>query len=124
MGGLPKRQRIEGAYPVIGSGGVVGYHHEPLVKGPGIIVGRKGSIGTVHFEKHDFFPIDTVFYVEPKSSNYDIRFIYYLLLQSNFGTLNSDAAVPDLNRDTAHLQPCRVPPPSAKSPPSSEPTTT
>ena len=109
--GLPKRQRIEGEYPVIGSGGVVGYHHEPLVKGPGIIVGRKGSIGTVHFEKRDFFPIDTVFYVEPKSSTCDIRFIYYLLLQSNFSTLNSDAAVPGLNRDTAHLQPCRVPPP-------------
>jgi len=108
--GLPKRDRIDGPYPVVGSGGVVGFHCEPLVPGPGIIVGRKGSIGTVHFERRDFFPIDTVFYVEMKGPDQDIKFVYYLLLESNLTTLNSDAAVPGLNRDVAHRQRCRVPP--------------
>jgi len=38
--GLPQRKRIGGEFPVYGSGGVVDYHKEFYVEGPGIIVGR------------------------------------------------------------------------------------
>ena len=78
--GLPKRNRQLGPYPVYGSGGVVDHHNTPLIKGPGIVIGRKGSIGSVHYEEMDYFPIDTVFYIE-SSENYSLKFIYYLLLQ-------------------------------------------
>ena len=44
---LPKKKRVEGPYPVVGSNGVTGYHSEYLVEGPAIIVGRKGSAGEV-----------------------------------------------------------------------------
>ena len=107
--GLSKNKRIPGEYPVYGSGGIVGYHKESLIKGPGIIVGRKGSIGTVFYEKKDFYPIDTVFYVELKSSQYNLRYIYYLLVQSNLKNLNTDAAVPGLNREVAHSQIVKIP---------------
>nr|HCI7966822.1 restriction endonuclease subunit S [Klebsiella pneumoniae] len=40
---LKKTERIDGPYPVYGSGGVTGSHNGYLVEGPGIIVGRKGS---------------------------------------------------------------------------------
>lgn len=59
--GLPKEIREIGKYPVYGSGGIVDYHKDFYAKGPGIIVGRKGTIGSVYFEKRSFFPIDTVF---------------------------------------------------------------
>jgi type I restriction enzyme S subunit len=108
--GLSQSKRKAGQYPVIGSGGIVGYNDEPLVKGPGIVVGRKGSIGTVYYEKSDFFPIDTVFYARLRSPEYDIKFVYYLLLTLNLSTLNSDAAVPGLNRHLAHRQKCKIPP--------------
>lgn len=108
--GLPERQRENGPYPIYGSGGVVGYHKEWLIKGPGIIVGRKGSIGTIYFESKNFYPIDTVFYVELLSDETNLKFIYYLLQQMNFKSLNSDAAVPGLNRDVAMKQLCYVPP--------------
>lgn len=107
--GLPKNKRIPGEYPVYGSGGIVGYYNEPLIKGPGIIVGRKGSIGSVFYEKKDFYPIDTVFYVELKSTDCDLRYVYYLLLQSNLKNLNTDAAVPGLNRQVAHMQIVKIP---------------
>ena len=42
---LKKEDRKYGSYPVLGSNGVVGYHSEYIVKGPCIIVGRKGSAG-------------------------------------------------------------------------------
>jgi len=107
--GLPENKRISGKHPVYGSGGIVGYHNESLIKGPGIIVGRKGSIGSVFYEKKDFYPIDTVFYVELKSSEFNLRYIYYMLMQSNVKNLNTDAAVPGLNREVAHSQIVKVP---------------
>jgi len=108
--GLPERQREPAPYPVYGSGGLVDFHSEWLVKGPGIIVGRKGSIGTVYFEKNNFFPIDTVYFVEPRYQDMEFRFIYYLLSQMKLSSLNSDSAVPGLNRDVAHSQQCLIPP--------------
>lgn len=101
---LPERKRILGKFPVIGSGGVVGFHNTFLCQGPGIIIGRKGSIGTVHFIKDNFYPIDTVFYVVPKNKNIPIKYIYYLLSQLNLSMLNTDAAVPGLNRGVALSQ--------------------
>ena len=107
--GLPKRDRKKGRIPVYGSGGITGYHNVKLVKGPGIIVGRKGTIGSVYFEKKDFFPIDTVFYAERKRERDDFRFLYYVLKESNLDRLNSDAAVPGLNREVALRQKVKIP---------------
>ena len=50
---LPKKKRTAGRYPVMGSNGVSGYHNEFLVKGPAIIVGRKGSAGEVVWADKD-----------------------------------------------------------------------
>lgn len=99
---LPQRNRTYGEIPVYGSGGIDGFHNEHLVKGPGIIVGRKGSVGNVHWEKDHFFPIDTTYYVQIKDkTNTNIKFIYYLLKTLNLKSLNTDAAVPGLNRNNA-----------------------
>lgn len=101
---LPENKRIYGKYPVMGSGGISGYHNEYLCKGPGIIIGRKGSIGTIQYIKDNYFPIDTVFYVKPKNTTMPIKYIYYLLTQLNLKLLNTDAAVPGLNREVALSQ--------------------
>jgi len=45
---LPAARRRPGAIPVYGSGGVSGTHDRPLVDGPGVVVGRKGTVGSVH----------------------------------------------------------------------------
>lgn len=101
---LPENRRIFGNYPVIGSGGIVGYHNEYLCEGPGIIIGRKGSIGTIQYIKDNYFPIDTVFYVKPKIKTMPVKYLYYLLSQLNLKSLNTDAAVPGLNREVALSQ--------------------
>jgi type I restriction enzyme S subunit len=108
--GLPQRKRINGEFPVYGSGGIVDSHKDYYVGGPGIIVGRKGTIGSVFFEKRDFFPIDTVFYIEENKKAYDIRFLYFMLLNLRLDKLNSDAAVPGLNRNVAYHQEIFLPP--------------
>lgn len=94
---LKADQRRAGPVPVYGSSGVVGEHDQHLVRGPGIIVGRKGNVGSVHWSSRDFYPIDTVFFVE---TAVPLRWVYQLLKRQTF--LNSDAAVPGLNREQAY----------------------
>ncbi|EJK5931266.1 restriction endonuclease subunit S [Escherichia coli] len=98
---LKKTERIEGDYPVYGSGGVDGSHNEFLVKGPGIIVGRKGTVGSLYWENKDFYPIDTVFYVKPKKY-FSLVYCYQLLKTLGLENMNTDAAVPRLNRNNAY----------------------
>lgn len=101
---LPSTQRRSGEVPVVGSGGPSGMHDESLVEGPGIVVGRKGSIGTVWWCDRDFWPIDTAFFVEPLGGT-GLRFAYSLLRWVQLGEHNGDSAVPGLNRDVALAQP-------------------
>jgi len=54
-----------GKIPVYGSSGIIGYHDESLIDGPAIIIGRKGTIGSVYFSLTPCWPIDTVFYSQP-----------------------------------------------------------
>ena len=108
--GLRKRERKPGEHPVYGSGGIIDTHESPLIQGPGIIIGRKGSAGTVYFSKTDFFPIDTVFYVMLKNPRkLDLRFVYYLLKSMNLPELNSHAAVPGISRESIESQSCSLP---------------
>lgn len=98
---LPQSTREPGPYPVYGSGGVTGTHSTALVSGPGIIVGRKGTVGSLYWEAEDFFPIDTVFYVIPKN-DVPLNFIWHLLHTLGLEGMNTDAAVPGLNRANAY----------------------
>ena len=94
---LKESDREPGEFHVYGSGGIVGSHSRALVENEGIIVGRKGNVGAVHFSDRGFFPIDTVFYVV---SELPLTFLFFLLQMMNF--INNDAAVPGLNRNQAY----------------------
>ncbi|HHK8419469.1 TPA: restriction endonuclease subunit S [Vibrio parahaemolyticus] len=98
---LKKTDRVEGDVPVYGSGGLTGYHNQSLVEGPGIIVGRKGTVGSVYWEPKAFYPIDTVFYVKPKAG-YSLNYCYLTLKNLGLKNMNTDAAVPGLNRNNAY----------------------
>lgn len=106
---LTADSRIPGDYPVYGSAGEVGTHINFLIDGPGIIIGRKGSVGTIYYEKRNFYPIDTSYYVIPKQGN-DLRFLYYKFQTLGLNRLNSDAAVPGLNRNVVYEQSSIYPP--------------
>ncbi|MBM7458156.1 restriction endonuclease subunit S [Rhodococcus coprophilus] len=98
---LPASQRVHGLSAVYGSGGVVGSHNESLLEGPAVIVGRKGTIGAVHWSNGPCFPIDTTFFVRPNSERVTLEYCYYLLRSLDWADFNSDSAVPGLNRSQA-----------------------
>lgn len=94
---LKKEDRRNGPFPVYGSSGMIGTHDASLVSGPGIIVGRKGNVGSVFWCEDDFFVIDTAYFV---TASLPLRFLFYVLPTLNF--INSDAAVPGLSRNQAY----------------------
>jgi len=99
--GLPEEKRKDGNVPVYGSSGIIGFHEKALITGPGIIIGRKGNVGSVFFENNNFYPIDTVYYIRDAQESVNLKFLYYLLKNLPLAKLNSDAAVPGLNRERA-----------------------
>lgn len=105
---LPASKRIPGPVLVYGSGGLSGYHSMPLVDRPGVVIGRKGTVGAVYWADGPHFPIDTTYYVEPTRKGTD-ETLYYILKNMRFDGLNSDSAVPGLNREEAYRQQMRVP---------------
>jgi type I restriction enzyme S subunit len=101
---LKKDDRVPGPFPVYGSSGIVGRHEKALVTGPAIIVGRKGNVGSIYWSKNDFHPIDTVYFIEAEHCTI---YLYYALIHTQF--INTDVAVPGLNRDFAHSRKLLIP---------------
>jgi len=66
---LPQSQFIHGQYPVQSSNGILGYHNEYKVEGPGITIGRSGTVGLPHLLKTNFFPHNTALFVKDFKGN-------------------------------------------------------
>jgi type I restriction enzyme S subunit len=98
---LPVQDRTNGNYPVVASTGIVGFHTEGPVKGPGVVIGRSGSIGGGQFIDQDFWPLNTTLWVKDFKGN-DPRFCYYLLKSIDFKSMNAGSGVPTLNRNHLH----------------------
>jgi restriction endonuclease S subunit len=99
---LANEVRVDGEVPVMGSGGVSGYHNAANASGPGIIIGRKGSYGSIFWQPHDCFVIDTAYYVRPVTPNIDLRWLYYALQAVDLKGVSQDVGVPGLSREEAH----------------------
>ncbi|MBB1461734.1 restriction endonuclease subunit S [Vibrio sp. SG41-7] len=107
-GKSPKEIEIEGGvFPIYGTGGVVGFTDKYLYANPSIILGRKGSIGNVHYVDMPFWTIDTTFYVEPKSC--DVKWLYYVFSNLNLEKLNEATGVPSLSRNNIYAQRLFIP---------------
>ena len=102
---LKAEERIDGPFPVYGSSGIVGSHEKPLTKGLGIILGRKGNVGSVFWSNKDFWPIDTAYFIGSETSN---LYLFYALKHMHF--ISTDVAVPGLNRDLAYSRRLLAPP--------------
>lgn len=100
--GLPERDRIKGDVPVYASSGVVGFHNESKVKGPSIIIGRKGNVGSLYYTNFESYPIDTAFFIDQTKAGFDLKYVYYLLQRINLPRYGGDSAVPGLSRETIY----------------------
>ena len=106
---ITKEEQRGGPYPVISSSGPKSLHAEYKVTGPGVIIGRKGSLGTVFYSDGNYWPHDTTLWIKDFHGN-DPRFAYYFLQTMGFERLDVGASNPSLNRNHIHTIPVLWPP--------------
>jgi len=105
---ITKNEQSEGIYPVVSSSGINSYHNEYQVKGPGVVIGRKGTLGTAFYLEGDYWPHDTSLWIKDFKGN-DPKFLYYFLKALPLEKLDSGSANPTLNRNFVHLIESAIP---------------
>lgn len=98
---LPYSSIKKGLYPVVFSNGVGAFHSTYMVKGPGVVTGRSGTIGKIHYVENDYWPHNTALWVTDFHNN-DPLFVYYLFKTIPWDLYNSGSGVPTLNRNDVH----------------------
>ncbi len=106
---LPRQTREQGTVPIVSSSGISDYHNVVMVKAPGVVTGRYGTIGNVYYVTQDFFPLNTTLYVKDFKGN-DPRYISYHLRGVDFNSCSDKAAVPGVNRNHLHELETAIPP--------------
>jgi type I restriction enzyme S subunit len=107
---LRGHETAQGRYRVFGSNGPIGWTSEPLAKGPGVILGRKGAYRGVQFSRDPFFVIDTAHYIVPKSE-LDMRWLYYAIKHYKLGEVDDGSPIPPTTRAAVYMLDVDVPPP-------------
>lgn len=105
---LPKAKMKDGIFPVVMSNGINDFHNEYKAFGPGVVTGRSGTIGNVHFVNSNFWPHNTSLWVTDFKGNYQL-FIYNILSNLNLSKFGTGSGVPTLNRNDVHQQKVCIP---------------
>ena len=106
---LPVQDRTPGPHPIFAANGPVGFHESAKCGGPGVVTGRSGTIGKVHFVEGAYWPLNTSLYVTDFHGNHP-KWVYYMLKSFGLERFSQGAGVPTLNRNLVHGEPIRVPP--------------
>ena len=100
---ITKKEQVPGDVPVVSSGGVSSHHNEAKVEAPGVVLGRKGSLGTVFFLEENFWPHDTTLWVKDfKNNNPQYVYYFFLNMSEQLKRMDVGAANPALNRNHVH----------------------
>ena len=98
---LPTQARQNGTVPIYGSTGIVGYHDKAKALAPGVVTGRSGTLGEVHYIADDYWPLNTALWVK-EFRRVPPLFALFLLREMDLKQYNGGASVPTLDRKTAH----------------------
>jgi type I restriction enzyme, S subunit len=106
---ITKDQQSPGDVPVVSSGGIKSFHNKAMAEGPGVVIGRKGTLGKVFYLPNVFWPHDTTLWVKEFKGNHP-RFVYYFFRNLDVAHLDTGTANPALNRNLLHPIPIGWPP--------------
>lgn len=85
-----------GSYPILATGGQIGWASRPLYSKPSVLIGRKGTIDRPQFLDKPFWTVDTLFYSEI-FDHADPQFLYYVFLTIDWRSMNEASGVPSLS---------------------------
>ncbi len=98
---ITKAEQSQGIVPIVSSSGISSYHNKVKVQAPGVIIGRKGTLGTVHFIGQDYWPHDTTLWVKDFKGNIP-QFVAYFLPTLRLENFDTGSSNPTLNRNHIH----------------------
>ena len=88
-----------GKFPILGTGGIMGWTNDFLHDQPCVLIGRKGSIDKPQYMDTPFWSVDTLFYCIIKNKN-NAKYLYYQFCQIDWYSYNEASGVPSLNSGT------------------------
>jgi type I restriction enzyme S subunit len=100
---ITKRDFKQGTIPVVSSGGIGGFHDTFTGVAPGVILGRKGLVGSVYYLPTDYWAHDTTLWVKDFKGNHP-KYVYYFFrsIAATLRDLDVGSANPTLNRNHVH----------------------
>lgn len=105
---LPSQAREQGDVPIYGSTGISGFHKKAKVLGPGVVTGRSGTLGEVHYAADDFWPLNTALWVKEFKRVTPLVSLF-LMRELDLKQYNGGVSVPTLDRKTVHRVEILVP---------------
>lgn len=98
---ITKDHQRTGTVLVVSSGGIKSFHDSAKVNGPGVVIGRKGTLGKIFYLPGGFWPHDTTLWVKEFNNNHP-HFVYYFFRSLDVVHLDTGTANPALNRNLLH----------------------
>lgn len=87
---------INGKYPILATGGIIGRTNSFLYDQPSVLIGRKGTIDKPQYMETPFWTIDTLFYTKI-GTNYHAKYIFYVFCLIDWLDYNEASGVPSLS---------------------------
>jgi type I restriction enzyme, S subunit len=98
---ITKNKQTRGSVPVVSSGGIKSFHDTAMAKAPGVVIGRKGTLGKVFYLSESYWPHDTTLWIKDFKGNLP-RFVYHFMRNLDVAHLDTGTANPALNRNVLH----------------------
>jgi type I restriction enzyme S subunit len=89
-------ESLDGAYPILATGGQIGRANQFLSDKPSVLIGRKGTIAKPQYMDTPFWTVDTLFYSDIRPPN-NAKFLYYRFCLIDWNQYNEASGVPSLN---------------------------
>ncbi len=90
---------VDGKYPILASGGVIGRTNTPLYSKPSVLIGRKGTIDKPRYMDTPFWTVDTLFYSQVKDNSVP-KYLFYVFNFIDWYEYNEASGVPSLSSST------------------------
>lgn len=98
-----------GIYPIIGTGGLVGYATDFLLGKPSVVIGRKGTLNKPIYIDVPFWATDTTYFCRFDKTT-EPKWFYYKICDEGLEKYNEASGVPSLNRETLYSIQIHIPP--------------
>lgn len=92
-----------GKYPILATGGILGFTNHYLYNKPSVLIGRKGTIDKPQYMDTPFWTVDTLFYTQI-NEKFNPKFIYYKFHLIDWKRRSEASGVPSLSSTIINQQ--------------------